>query len=249
MSGSFSEDEARRIFARAAERQHAVTARGPELSLAELQAIGREAGLDPEHVAAAVAELRAGPAPEPVVISGIDLTPRRSRVLPVEMTDALWEEMVGRLRRAFGAKGIPSEVGRIREWTSGPTSNLHFVAEPVEGGTRVTLETSRADEGRGINAGPLTAAVLAVFLTAFFAFGTFDSYVYIVPVVTLVFGAVLFWGLRTSLRRWSERRTTEFDALMDQFELMARAAPVLDLDPLPDPEDLGERPVSRSRTR
>jgi hypothetical protein len=257
MSESFSEEEARQIFARASERQHAVAGRGEGLSLTELQAIGREAGLDPAHIAAAVADLRSGPTPEPTVVAGIDLTPRRVRVLPVELSDDLWEEMVARLRRTFGAKGVPSEVGRIREWTSGPTSNLHVVAEPVEGGTRVTIESSRADEARA----PSTLGVGGVALAAFFLVlgfagdKLFDPVMWVFVGLFLVLGAVGALASRGGLSRWSARRTGEFDALMDQFDLLARTVataperPRLDLDALPDPETAGRSPSSRIRRR
>ena len=60
MDRQFSEDEAREVFARAAERQHEVRSKGEGLSLDELRAIGREAGLDPEHIEAAARAVATG---------------------------------------------------------------------------------------------------------------------------------------------------------------------------------------------
>ena len=242
MSG-FTEDEARQIFARAAERQHAVASRGEGLSLDELQAIGAEAGLDPEHVAAAVAELRSGPAVEPVVVAGVDLTPRVVRVLAGELTDDAWADVVGRLRRTFGAQGVPSEIGRVREWTSGSSSALHVIAEPVEGGTRVTMETSKAHEAGGLRSLLPTAVLLSLGLSLLFAFGDFDATVWVIPVMTLAVCAAIYVAVRASLARWSDRRRSQFESLMDQAELLLRAevpvgtgAPRLDLDALAEPE-------------
>ena len=251
MSG-FTEDEARQIFARAAERQHAVASRGEGLSLDDLQAIGAEAGLDPEHVAAAVAELRSGPAVEPVVVAGVDLTPRVVRVLPGELTDDAWADLVGRLRRTFGAKGVPSEIGRVREWTSGPTSRLHVVAEPVEGGTRVTMETSKAHEAAGLRGVIPFAVFMSLALSALFVFGDFDATVWILPVLTLGLCAAIYVGVRAWLARWSDRRRGQFESLMDQAELLVRAeastaaeAPRLDLDALAEPEHGPDAPARR----
>ena len=256
----FTEEEARQIFARAAERQHAVEARGEGLSLKELQEIGREVGLDPEHVAAAVAELRSGLPVEPVVVAGVDVTPRRVRVLPGELTDEVWEQMVGRLRQTFGAKGIPSEVGRRREWTSGPTSNLHVVAEPVAGGTSVTLETARDSGAAGLWLAPATGggAVLLFLVLAALQGKLGDPVLWGFVVAFLVFGVVgAVWG-RTSLRRWSDTRTGQFEGLLDQFELLMRTTPEplaeaerprLDLDALEGPEPPRGAAESRRRTR
>ena len=226
MTGRFTEDEARQIFARAAERQHAVEARGEGLSVEELQAIGREAGLDPEHVAAAVAELRAGPPPVRETVAGADVAPRASRVLPGELTDETWGQVVGRLRRTFGTAGIATEFGRVREWTSGEASNLRVLAEPVEGGTRLTFETRHREPGTVLWLGPgLGGGFSLLFLVLAVVRGKLAD-----PVIWgfILFFAVLavaggVWG-RRALRRWSETRQGQFDALLDQVELVQRQA-------------------------
>ncbi len=261
----FTEDEARQIFARAAERQHAVEARGEGLSLEELQAIGAEAGLDPAHVAAAVAELRDGPPAERVEVDGIDLTPRVVRVVPGELTDDLWAQAVARFRRTFGAQGLPTEIGRVREWTSGPQSNLRVVAEPVEGGTRLTFSTSRAQEASGLRGLVPVTAGLTALLALLFGLGDFDLYVWIIPVATLLVGVGISFGVRSSLRRWSETRRAEFEALADQLDLLVRAdagasvrggaeagaaGPRLDLDGLMETgDDAAPRGSHRDRAR
>ncbi|WP_412068413.1 hypothetical protein [Rubrivirga sp. IMCC43871] len=256
MTDHFSEDDARRIFARAAERQHAVQARGEGLTLAELQAIGREAGLDPDHVAAAVAEMHLLPDAEPVLVSGVDVTPRRSRVLPVELSDEMWEQYVARLRRTFGTKGVPSQVGRIREWQSQPGSMLHVVAEPVTGGTRITIESSKAAfvrSGNGPNHGLIPALVIAVVMSALFGFGDFEPLVWILPVLITALGVAFWFGMRAHLARWTETRAGQFEALLDQFELIARdpalapeATPALDSAPAIDLDALGDTPAGQA---
>ncbi len=265
----FTEDEARQIFARAAERQHAVEARGEGLSVEELQEIGLSAGLDPEHVAAAVAELRAGPPHEPERVAGADVAPRRSRVLPGAVSDETWGQMVGRFRRTFGAAGITTEFGRVREWTSGETSNLRVLAEPVEDGTRVTIESRRDDASQAAWMGPAfgTGATL-FFLAIGAATGKLSDPVMWVFIVLFASLAVLggVWG-RRSIRGWSETRQSQFDTLLDQFELAQRqpleaeapaggpsaaeAVPTaLDLDTLADPGvEREDAPPNRTRTR
>ncbi|MDT0631747.1 hypothetical protein RQM47_05505 [Rubrivirga sp. S365] len=279
MPERFSEEDARRIFARAAERQQAAEPAAEGLSLAELQEVGRAAGLDPAHVAAAVAEVRGAPAPAPpATFLGVDVEPRASRVIPGGVTDEVWEQMVARLRQTFKSKGTPTDVGRIREWTSGPNSSLYATVEPVPEGTRVTLTTSKASEAAQHR---MVAALFGTMAAAFAFLGVFSEgggdagFWAFVSIFAALAVALPLLG-RQSQKRWHQRRQGQFDALLDQFELLARdaappaaappvaAAPVqdrpapdaeggagrLDLDDLPRPSealDAPEQPASPSR--
>ena len=269
MPDRFSEDEARRIFARAAERQHATNSRPEGLSLAELQEIARASGIDPDHVASAAVEVRHTlPARESATFFGVDLEPRVSRVIPGELSDDAWADVVQRFRRTFGSKGIPSEIGRIREWTSGPTSNLHVTAEPVDGGTRVTMETSRAPEAQGTGlAIGVTSVLLSALLIAGLVQGTLGVPLAVTALIVSVF-AVMFGGYRWHFARWRRERERQFDALLDYIELIARAeasgaapsahaeaeqrtkaVPRLDLGALDESSDAIEPDRRRDRTR
>ena len=270
----FSEEEAQRIFARAAERQHAAGDAPPGFSLDELTEIGRAAGLSPEHIAAAVTDVRAGRAEPPDVetFGGIPVTIRRTRVLPGPLTDEMWEGVVARLRRTFKSKGLTTEVGRTREWTgtniAGGLLNLHATMIPVEGGTRVLLESSRAEEARqtrqiGLWMPAVTLAFFAVVGLADSAWANPNFWILIATVLGLL-GAIPLISYEM-YRRWGRRRAREFDGLLDQFDLLTRDAvqtpnpspgvasstPLparLDLDELADAPD-AESGAGRSRTR
>ena len=265
MPDRFSEEEARRIFARAAERQQASEPASEGLSLDELQEVGRAAGLDPAHVAAAVAEVRgARPAAPPATFLGVGVEVRASRVLSGPVTDEAWEQMVARLRRTFGSKGTPTDVGRVREWTSGPNSTLLVTVEPGDpaGGAVVTMQTSKK------SASSQYRVIFGVFgaMAVFFALlGTLQGgagepafWTFIGALVAAAVGVPLIG--RQGYARWAERRQGQFDALLDQFELIVRdAAPPtpaaeaggagrLDLDTL-DALPETDAPVPRRRTR
>ena len=200
MPRRFTEEEAERVFARAAARQHAHSTPPDGLTLAELQQIGREAGLDPEHVVAAVAETDAVGTPVPSAsYLGVPVEPRASRLFEGEVTDEAWEQMVTRLRRTFRSKGMPVELGRVREWSSGPQSNLHVSLEPVEGGTLVSLETSKAQVAKDMGSTPATAGAFVALLSLLFAFGDFDLYVWIIPLVLVLCTAAIMALVRRSL--------------------------------------------------
>lgn len=266
----FTEEEAQRIFARAAERQHAASDSAPGFSLEELTEIGMAAGLSPEHIAAAVADVKAAPLtrdPDTTVV-GVQTEIQRTRVVPGEISDEMWEVMVSRLRRTFKTKGITASVGRAREWTGtnseGGLSNLHVVAAPVEGGTQITLETSRTDEARQIKWFPVVFA----FLTAFFpligaAQGKLDEpAIWVFAALIAAMGTVGFLSTRHSFAKWSETRQREFDALLDQFDLLVRdpvatasplssstpTSPLLDLNELASEPD-ARSDATRARTR
>ena len=261
MPDRFSEDEARRIFARAAERQHTASPDPTGLSLAELKEIAGAAGIAPEHVAAA-ADLRgAPPADEPARFLGVDMEPRASRVLPGRLSDDAWAQVVGRLRREFGAQGTASQIGRVREWSSGPGSRLHVTAEPVGDDTRVTLESSKTHEVAHVRPVGITMGVAGVLLTALLlAIGDGP------PAAAVAVGALLpavwlaVYGISWRIfAAWSRKRQVQFDALLDPVELIARAAaPAADLAPDTTRQRLdldglaeapGERPAPRRRAR
>lgn len=139
----FDDEETRAIFERAAERQEQARAaereRDPDaegvLTLEELQEVGRAAGIDPAHIAAAARGVASGTVPVPALptAAGRGRVRRTGRDLP-EVTapsgkpllhesrlvsrvdDATWERLVDALRRESKVAGITGQVGRVREW-------------------------------------------------------------------------------------------------------------------------------------
>ena len=230
----FTEEEARRIFARAAEHQHAIDDAPPSLSLTELQDIGQAAGLSPESIAKAIAEVRSGPPdPEAAAFWGAPTTVQNTRVLPGPLTDEAWEDMVSQLRRTFQTQGIAASVGSTREWTAtnkaGALSNLHVVATPTAEGARVTLSTSRAEEAKQLRQVGIGFPIGMVALFTLVGIAdkggawTDPAYWVFMTVLASLLAVIPVIG-RTVYGRWSSRRQREFDALLDQFELVIRTA-------------------------
>lgn len=159
----YTKDEVRKIFelATTPTEQPASTPEASGLTLAEVQGIGREVGLESALVARAAAALDAKPL-------------RRSLGLPIEvgrvvhlernLTDDEWDQLVAELRSTFRAKGKISAHGGIREWRNG---NLHAALEPTQSGYRLRLGTLKGDASginalgaTGLAAGVLTSAAL-----------------------------------------------------------------------------------------
>ena len=256
MPERFSEDDARRIFARAAERQHADDQKPTGLSLAELQEIGRAAGLDPEHVVAAVAEVQGGEglgAAPPATFLGVNVEPSATRVIPGPLTDEMWGRMVSRVRSVFNTVGVTSDVGATREWqgtnTQGGLSNLRMTASPTEGGTLVSLRTSRAGQVSQYRAlFGVFAAMVVFFLVLGLATGDvgdpgFWAFVSMFAAATV---GIPLAG-RFGSRRWAETRQSQFDALLDRFELMAREGTVEAAPPSIAPLEARQEPARAGR--
>jgi len=226
----YGEDEVAEIFEAAANPRgpgRALTSTGG-FSLAELQAIGGEAGIAPERIAdaAAALDLRRGVAPRRTHL-GMPVSVGRTVELPRAPTDREWELLVAELRETFGAHGKESSQGGLRAWRNG---NLHAYVEPTDSGHRLRLGTVKSNGialGRvGVTAF-LAALVMFVFLLAGGEVG--DSII-----VAGLFGAMGAVALGTNalrLPRWADERE-------DQMErIAARATALIRADPEPgDPQ-------------
>lgn len=159
----YNQDEVRKIFEVAAARspdQPATSSEASGLTLAEIQSIGSEAGLEPAMVARAAASLDARPLRTSL---GQPIEVGRVVHLPRNLTDHEWDQLVAELRSTFRAQGKVTTSGGIREWRNG---NLHAALEPTQGGYRLRLGTLKGDAA-GINA--LGAMGLVAGVTTFAA--------------------------------------------------------------------------------
>jgi len=162
----YREDEVMEIFDLAVRRHHdgeGVEADEPGMSLAELQEVGLEVGLDPERVAEAAmaVESRRGVLPLRTYL-GMPVSVGRIVELPRAITDREWQLVVTELRDVFGARGRVGSHGGIREWTNG---NLFARLEPTETGHRLRMGTIKGDamaSNRLGLAGLTTAGILVV---------------------------------------------------------------------------------------
>ena len=136
----YTEDEAAEIFRVAAElEERAPRALAPAegLTIAELQAIGREAGLSPELVARA-AKRAAEPPARAFRFLGLPIGVSRTVEVDEPLADGDWEELVSELRETFEAKGVVRYDGPFRQWSNG---NLHVLVEPTPAGHRLRIRT------------------------------------------------------------------------------------------------------------
>jgi hypothetical protein len=116
----YGDSETEAILRRAAELQ----ASGPSaprtdrgLTLAELESIAREAGLDPVLVRQAAREIDRPSAAKAAPLLGAPTRLIAERTFEGELTEELWEAMVGEIQRTIGLPGHVSRVGRTRTWS------------------------------------------------------------------------------------------------------------------------------------
>jgi hypothetical protein len=143
----FNEREVATIIERASARQEGGaqmvgTGAATGMTLAELQAIGREVGIDSREIAEAADTLATSSPTTVRGMFGFPLRVERIVPLPRRLTDEEWERVVVDLRETFDARGVMKAEGSLRQWTNG---NLQALLEPTTNGQRIRLRTYKAD--------------------------------------------------------------------------------------------------------
>ena len=166
----YDDDEAREIFDEASrspgtpEGRSAAMTSGSGFTLAELQEIGAEAGIDPLRIAQAARSLQYRPeiVPGPVRrMAGLPVGVSRTVDLGPSFDDADWNRLVVDLRDTFDARGTIHVQGGFREWTNG---NLQALVEPTGDGFQLRLRTRKETAWATLGLS-LVGLVFSVFLT------------------------------------------------------------------------------------
>jgi hypothetical protein len=239
-STRFDDAEIRRILARAADRQEQAdralpaasagsrSGTEPGLSLAELQEVAGEAGIDAAHVVAAAREvqLSTAVAPERYRFVGIPMELVERRIVPGHLADREWERIVGEFRSAFRTPGTTNSFGDVREWfssgagTTGAPVRLRL--DPGEDGIEVSLrQSTKSARDVPLALGWTFGSMGAVF-GLIVAVGSLDPGAAALPALFGVLSGGSFLGGRWAARRWARRQSARFSRLLDRVELIAR---------------------------
>lgn len=159
----YSEKEVARLLRRAIELQRAESAApGPAtagLTLAELQEVALEVGIDPGHLRAAASELQVWGDPsvwERLVGAPVSFVLERS--VPGEFPEDAFEELVPLLSAGTMGQGNASAVGKTLTWSSRSDANTSSQQVLVQGRHGETLV--RVEERLGGFAGGLFGGLL-----------------------------------------------------------------------------------------
>jgi hypothetical protein len=220
----YQEDEIAEIFeaasAPAPSRREAGSTEG--LTLAELQAIGREVGITPERIAAAASSLERSPAAAPRrTVLGMPISVGRAIELSRPPTDREWALLVADLRETFHARGRESSPGASRQWSNG---NLHALVEPTVAGYRLRLGTVKGDAMavNGLAAGGIILALVALF-TLLMSGELTDDFASALLLGGLGVGAFAFNALR--LPPWAREREEQMEYIVERARALIGAGP------------------------
>lgn len=203
----YEEREIQEIFKRAASQEE-LRSTGHDLTLAELQEIGRGVGLEPSRIADAAAALdtQREVLPRRKVL-GMPVSVGRIVELERAPTDREWELLVAECRHTFGARGKVTSHGGLREWTNG---NLHVCVEPTDAGHRLRLGTLKGNAMEVNTMGFIGLAMGAVMLgVVLLKGGAMDDFFIFGVFAAMGAGALAFNVLR--LPRWAREREEQME--------------------------------------
>lgn len=237
----YDEKEVSRLLERASELQRSqpAVADPSGLTLAELEEIALEAGLDPEYLRRAAHELDRPEVAGGGVGASLAGAPTRvllERTLPVEVSPAVFDQLVPIIQIAADAPGQASQVGRSLTWHSQNPSNprtLQILVSIQDGHTAI-----RIDERYGGWAGALFGGVMGgvgggVGIGVGGTLGGFLGS----TALAIGFPAAVLAGsyalCRSIYRRFVTRRIERLQELMDRMEAELLSAADASPPPLP----------------
>jgi hypothetical protein len=141
----YDEKEVARILERATELQHRTPIDPTEttgMTLAELEQVAREAGIDPQHVRDAAAALdRDVPAAGGLALLGAPLRAELERTVDGEVASSAYEALGSVIRETLATQGFAANVGAGLEWQSGnPQRPVRVTVTPRAGRTVIRIE-------------------------------------------------------------------------------------------------------------
>jgi len=183
------------------------------MTLAQIQAIGAEVGLDPTLVARAAAEVgvASGQGDSGQRTLGVPTSVGHVVELPARLTDGEWDALVVRLRETFRARGKVIQDGGLRGWANG---NLQVLEEPTPSGYRLRMR-SVSGNAQGALVGGAMGVGLGVLILALAQLGSGLS-----PGEGLLLGglfsgggAALMMQGKAGASRWIATRKAQFREL------------------------------------
>ena len=231
----FSEEEVALIIKRAAELQQTEeTAEEPgnALTLAEVEQIAKEAGIDPLLIRRAAQSLgRPEVTNRPSPWAGAPTRFVFERVVDGEITSDVYEDLIDTVRRTLGDNGMPSVLGKTLAWTSsvqGGRRQARGRQVDVTVVSRGGVTTIRVEEELRNIAGALFGGLVGgggggtSGISMGIGMGIFHS-IAIAGLLWVGVAGSFYLLARTIFGRTSEKREKQLRGLMDQLEEQVNA--------------------------
>lgn len=231
----YGDRELNAIIRRAVELQHATQKREDDtlsgaagVSLEQLQGLAAEAGIDPEYVARAAAELEAGTETPARHFWGGPASFTLDRTLEGELPQAAWDELLTEVADSLNGSTSPSRVGDLLE---GQDASTRVRIRSDQGRTRIAVRSKYGEVMPGV---PITVLSLA-FLAAMgvMAKGPFPDT--IAPLVGAAVLAAGFLSSRAIVSHYYRKSRQEMSGLLNR--LTRKVTPLLSA------RSVTERPV------
>ena len=222
----FNEAEVAAIFEKAAESQqtgqHQLPA-GEGMTLAELQAIGREVGIPPEQMALAAKAIELGGRPTSRRFLGLPVGVGLTVDLERQLSAEEWERVVADLRATFDARGTLRNDGSLHQWANG---NLHAFLEPGANGHRLRMRTSKGDAPGLIGGGLAMLGSAWVTLMIAVLQGPINDVGFLAAIGALAAGgAAMIGSVAFRLPGWARLRKRQMQDVAARTALIASPQP------------------------
>ncbi|MEM6647694.1 MAG: hypothetical protein AAF730_15725 [Bacteroidota bacterium] len=231
----YSEQEIAQILQRALERQDAATeqrrSRAQGLNLDELERLAAESGIDPEHLRAAALEVH-----RPGVQSTANTTSTHivvERLIPGELTDEAWGQIVSALRDEIGVAGQDqiSVIGTMHDWSGSTAMGYATKATFTQQGDRVALRlTQRTGNMRlqGVFLGIALAMLPAIVIGETQGFAMWQGLLLFTALSVLCVAVLV-----PLLTAWQKKKHQQLESAATRIETLISAQPVSAEQPAP----------------
>lgn len=230
----YTEEEIATIFQAAAEGPSTAPrqlAPADGLTLADLQAIGREVGISPDALAHAAQALEVRQGAIERTFFGLTVGVERRVALRRRLTDEEWERLVVQLRDVFQARGSTRSHGSLREWTNG---NLYVLSEPTATGDRLRFGSFHGRAANSLRLGLVTWGIGAVLAIGNLLGGHLTTTGTIAA--ALAGGTFLLANGALRLRGWARLRGHQMEDLAAQLALPPGSTTLPESQALPPAE-------------
>ena len=226
----YNEAELAAILRAAADAQSSSASPSDEpggYSLAEIERLASEVGIDPKHIASAADNLSSLPQAKPKFLFwGAPMRQTIERNYEGTIDNSSWEESVAELRNAFGSTGTAGVVGSSREWSGGHDFRLaHLVATPKSGRTRLRLTVNIKDM---LAVAWMVGIILTILATALAGTLIYKSgFKPMVPFGCTVVALLSYISINRIVTKWTAGTMAIAESLMDKIEgLTPKSIPV-----------------------